>query len=277
MSQKYSAFSRTPKNASALAVVNNSLTGIAAATCAALTAIALVALAHVPSTTVAAPTHPAADTATVVAAAAPQAEVAAAPAVAVVDAPAHPSATAVAPATPAPAPAAPAAPAPNTPVASTTTAPATTQAPATTAPEAAPAAPVAAQSLSASTSTIEATANATTVSAPTVSWAGGAKITLAPADPTKAGVPAGTVLTRHDGDIYVTTPGAVLDSLDVYGKVIIQANNVTIKNSIVRGMANPTYTAPSIDNNRGFTGLTVTDSTITAQVDTYYAAMGIVG
>ena len=49
------------------------------------------------------------------------------------------------------------------------------------------------------------------------------------------GVPAGTSLTRHDGDIVVTQDGTVLDRLDIHGFVIVRANNVQITNSIVRG------------------------------------------
>jgi hypothetical protein len=51
------------------------------------------------------------------------------------------------------------------------------------------------------------------------------------------GVPAGTVLTVHEGDITVTTPGTVLDSMDIRGFVTIKAANVTIRNSIIRGTA----------------------------------------
>ena len=37
------------------------------------------------------------------------------------------------------------------------------------------------------------------------------------------GVPAGTSLTRHNGDIVVTTPGTILGALDIYGFVKIRA------------------------------------------------------
>ncbi|HUX70066.1 MAG TPA: DUF4214 domain-containing protein [Cellulomonadaceae bacterium] len=49
------------------------------------------------------------------------------------------------------------------------------------------------------------------------------------------GVPVGTVLTAYHGDLVITTPGTVIDSLDVFGFVTIKAANVTIKNSRVRG------------------------------------------
>lgn len=49
------------------------------------------------------------------------------------------------------------------------------------------------------------------------------------------GVPAGTKLTPHNGDITVTEAGTHLDGLDVHGFVNVKAPNVTISNSIVRG------------------------------------------
>ncbi|SDL83304.1 hypothetical protein, partial [Tessaracoccus oleiagri] len=49
---------------------------------------------------------------------------------------------------------------------------------------------------------------------------------------TNTGVPAGTVL-RRSGSIVVTTPGTVIDGLDVDGSIDVQANNVTIRNSRV--------------------------------------------
>ena len=51
------------------------------------------------------------------------------------------------------------------------------------------------------------------------------------------GVPAGTTLTIVNGDQTYSTPEQVISGLDVRGKVIIRANNVTFENSIVRGPA----------------------------------------
>jgi hypothetical protein len=51
------------------------------------------------------------------------------------------------------------------------------------------------------------------------------------------GVPAGTVLKVVTGNRTFSTSGQVISGLDVHGKVIIKANNVTLKNSIVRGPA----------------------------------------
>ena len=55
------------------------------------------------------------------------------------------------------------------------------------------------------------------------------------ADATTTGVPVGTALTVHQGDITVTQAGTVIDRLDVHGSIIVKANNVTIKRSFIRG------------------------------------------
>ena len=49
------------------------------------------------------------------------------------------------------------------------------------------------------------------------------------------GVPPGTVLTEHVGNITITKAGTVLKDLDVHGFVVVEASNVTIEDSIVRG------------------------------------------
>jgi len=58
-----------------------------------------------------------------------------------------------------------------------------------------------------------------------------------PAYPTAActGVPAGTTLTTHQGDLRITTPGQVVDGLRVTGSVDVRAHDVVIRNSEVRG------------------------------------------
>lgn len=68
------------------------------------------------------------------------------------------------------------------------------------------------------------------------------------------GVPAGTTLTPS-GTINVQTPGAVLDGLDVNGTIIINANNVTVRNSRVHSTSVVDYIAIIV--RPGFTGLTV--------------------
>ncbi|MDT0994055.1 hypothetical protein, partial [Pseudomonas aeruginosa] len=47
------------------------------------------------------------------------------------------------------------------------------------------------------------------------------------------GVPAGTALKGITGDLVVTTPGQVVDAVDVRGFIKVKAPNVTIKRSIV--------------------------------------------
>ena len=76
---------------------------------------------------------------------------------------------------------------------------------------------------------------------------------------TNTGVPAGTTLKVVHGDIKVTQPGTVLNGLDVRGLVKIQAANVTIKNSIIRGR---TMNGPGalINNLGGFKNLVITDT-----------------
>lgn len=48
-------------------------------------------------------------------------------------------------------------------------------------------------------------------------------------------MPAGTKLTVTNGDIRVKTAGTVIDGLDLHGRIFVDAPNVTIKNSIIRG------------------------------------------
>ena len=76
------------------------------------------------------------------------------------------------------------------------------------------------------------------------------------------GVPAGTVLRRYDGNLTITTPGAVYDSLDIHGFVVVKAPNVKITRSIVRGGVG-TYSRGLITNTTSTaTGLVVEDSDI---------------
>ncbi len=50
-----------------------------------------------------------------------------------------------------------------------------------------------------------------------------------------AAAPAPSGRTVYEGDLHVTQPGAVVDSLDIHGFLRIKAANVTVKNTIVRG------------------------------------------
>jgi hypothetical protein len=77
------------------------------------------------------------------------------------------------------------------------------------------------------------TAPSTTTTAPVTTNPAPAPGQMPNADTT--GVPAGTPLTVHQGDLTITTAGAVYDSLDVRGFVYVRAPNVTIRRSILRG------------------------------------------
>ncbi|HEY8588030.1 MAG TPA: hypothetical protein VIL55_00625 [Naasia sp.] len=89
------------------------------------------------------------------------------------------------------------------------------------------------------------------------------------------GVPSGTVLTVLNGDQIITTPGAVLDGLDIHGRVIVKAPNVTIRNSIVRG-ADTGSKHGLVDALAGAAGLRIIDTEIAAAVPNYYVN-GIMG
>lgn len=56
-------------------------------------------------------------------------------------------------------------------------------------------------------------------------------------DTSCTGVPAGTTLTVKSGNQTISTAGMIIDGWDVRGKLIINAQNVTVKNSIVHGPA----------------------------------------
>jgi hypothetical protein len=66
------------------------------------------------------------------------------------------------------------------------------------------------------------------------------------------GVPAGTSLRTHVGDLVVTVPGTVIDGLDIHGFVKIQAENVTVRRSIVRGRPVTTQSSLVHSTAKGF-------------------------
>jgi hypothetical protein len=51
----------------------------------------------------------------------------------------------------------------------------------------------------------------------------------------QVGVPAGTPLTQHYGNLTITQAGTVIDRMDIHGNVFVKAPNVRITRSIVRG------------------------------------------
>lgn len=74
------------------------------------------------------------------------------------------------------------------------------------------------------------------------------------------GVPSDKTLTPYTGVLTVTKDGTVIDSMDIKGRVVIKANNVTIKNSKIRGQES-VYVG-LIDARSGNTGLKVIDTEI---------------
>lgn len=70
------------------------------------------------------------------------------------------------------------------------------------------------------------------------------------------GVPGGTSLTTHSGD-YTAQAGEVIDGMRITGKLFIDGNNVTVRNSEVYGEVKN----PSMPNSYSFS---ITDSTIGA-------------
>ena len=82
------------------------------------------------------------------------------------------------------------------------------------------------------------------------------------------GVLPGTVLTPYNGDMVITTNGAVIQNLDIRGNIKVKANNVTIRNCFIRGVAvAPTSGSYALimqfsDN---YTGLVIEDCTLVAQ------------
>lgn len=80
------------------------------------------------------------------------------------------------------------------------------------------------------------------------------------------GVPAGTPLTVHQGDLTVTTDGTVIDAMDIRGYVYVKANRVTITRSLIRGGSDVNTSHALVANWWGNTGLLVQDSTLKADV-----------
>lgn len=88
-------------------------------------------------------------------------------------------------------------------------------------------------------------------------------------DASNTGVPQGTNLTIVNGDQVYDTDGQVISGLDIRGYVQITGNNITIKNSIIRGgtkpctMSNAQNSAPLwVREDSGATNFTFQDSEI---------------
>jgi hypothetical protein len=83
------------------------------------------------------------------------------------------------------------------------------------------------------------------------------------------GVPEGTKLTVHEGDLTVTTPGAVIDGLEIHGIVTVNAPGVVIKNSRITGRAVTNHTG-LVNNIVSGQPFTIQDSELVASVPSPY-------
>ncbi len=88
--------------------------------------------------------------------------------------------------------------------------------------------------------------------------------------PENTGVPPGTALHRHDGDLVITRAGASYDALDVHGFVVVQAPNVKITRSIIRGGV-ATFNRGLVTNTTPTaTNFVIEDSELTPQSPSVY-------
>jgi hypothetical protein len=84
------------------------------------------------------------------------------------------------------------------------------------------------------------------------------------------GVPAGTALKVHEGDLTITKDGQHVDGLDVHGHILVKASNVLITNTRVRGINGATGKG-LIHAVYGYQGLVVEDSTIIPAYPSVYS------
>jgi hypothetical protein len=91
-------------------------------------------------------------------------------------------------------------------------------------------------------------------------------------------VPAGTKLRVHQGNLTITTPGTVVDGLDIRGFVRVKTTGVVIRNSIIRGPDFPlTYPMALVQSDAGpNTNLLIENSEIAASHPSRFVD-GIVG
>ena len=98
----------------------------------------------------------------------------------------------------------------------------------------------------------------------------------APAEPqlpteSTVGLPAGTPLTVYKGNMTIWEPNTVIDGMDIQGIVKVRADNVTIKNSIIRGAATPAKAITHfVWNTEGNKNLVIKDTTIASQAPSPY-------
>ncbi len=78
------------------------------------------------------------------------------------------------------------------------------------------------------------------------------------------GVLSGTTLKKMTGDIVVTVPGTVIENIDLRGLIRVEAPNVTIRNSIVRGRPVTSSAALIFAGSPKAAGLVVEDTELVA-------------
>ena len=83
--------------------------------------------------------------------------------------------------------------------------------------------------------------------------------------PDNTGVPAGTTLTVYNGDLVITTAGATYSGLDIHGYLRIEAPNVTVKDSIIRGGTGPIGLGIVSDVSNSATNFLLEDSEVVPQ------------
>jgi nitrous oxidase accessory protein NosD len=91
------------------------------------------------------------------------------------------------------------------------------------------------------------------------------------------GVPTDVTLTTYNGNMIITTPGTVLDSLDVFGFIQVRTANVTIRNCRVRGLGGGTNnTGLILATHSAVQNLVVQDCTLVPDTPSYWLD-GIMG
>lgn len=83
------------------------------------------------------------------------------------------------------------------------------------------------------------------------------------------GAPSGT-LRVINGDLKITTRGTVLDGVDIRGYVSIQADDVTIRNSVIRGGAAPSTDRALVMAWWGYKNLVIEDTTLVPSAPSVY-------
>jgi hypothetical protein len=84
-------------------------------------------------------------------------------------------------------------------------------------------------------------------------------------DASTTGVPAGTTLKVYNGDLVITTAGATYSGLDIHGYLRVEAPNVTVKDSIIRGGTGPIGNGIVSDTTASATNFLLEDSEIVPQ------------